>query len=129
MKTYLILSLVLSFTSFSQEDSCAVYIEFPEVEAEFPGGLAELQRFILDHLNYSEAGMDFDLGDCSRLYLEFIVCADGRIQSLPPHEKNCEAFKGIGIDLVDKMPNWIPAQERGMNVASKIRLPVIIDFY
>jgi len=127
MKTILLLCLLCSFSSFSQEDSCTATNDFPDVEAKFPGGMVEFLKFLQTEIYYPK-----DLlvapEECSRFYLHFIVCSDGSIQPLPPISAECfELFESRSNDLLEKMPNWIPAQDKGKNVASRVRIPIIID--
>lgn len=126
MKTILLLCLLRSFSSFSQEDSCTATNDFPDVEAKFPGGMIELHKFLWEHIVYPDS-ITVDPSEQSKIYLQFIVCANGAIQSLPAYGKNCEISDSISKELVAKMPNWIPAQDKGKNVASRVRIPIIID--
>ncbi len=125
MKWCLLLLLILPITLQAQEDSCGRIVDFPDVEAQFPGGMVEMHQFIVENLEYPEGIFDIDMAP--RLYLSFIVCVDGSIHSLELGQDTSESIREMVSDIYQKMPNWIPAKENGVPVATRVRLPIIIE--
>lgn len=105
----------------------AEIIEFPDVEASFPGGQAELQRFIVNNIQYPETSIDME--EQGRVYLSFVVDADGTISSI-------KVDKGVSPDLdreakrvVRSMPKWNPGEAGGKKVPTRCRLPIVFTLH
>lgn len=126
MKQLLLLLFFSSSCAFAQCDTTnATY--YPEIDAQFPGGAAEMMKFIQKNFEYP------DIERCSlgqftgKIYIKFIVCEDGSIINTI-----CERGSGDpetdqkAIDFINKMPNWIPATTNDAPVASFVRLPITI---
>lgn len=131
MKTSLLsIALFFSITSFAQLRECpeSTSVEdYYDVEAEFPGGPAEFQRFFFDNFEYPTDILDFDDAFYSRLYVSFIVLEDGSLCSVKIEREAHLSLEKSGIDLINKMPKWIPAKIDGRPVASKCIIPININ--
>ncbi len=100
----------------------AVLVEFPQIEAQFPGGPAALKAFIANNCQYPEQG--FELGLQGVVYVSFTVSEFGTVS-------DAEAIRGVH-PLLDKeaarvvmsMPRWIPAETNGKSVKTKVRIPI-----
>jgi hypothetical protein len=100
-------------------------VNFPDTEAEYPGGPDSLAEFIF---------VNFILGDDTsevlwdqRVYLSFIVEKDGSINNIVVEKGVNELYDSICVAVVQQMPKWIPAQKNGVAVRSLMRLPISID--
>jgi protein TonB len=100
-------------------------IEFPDVEAAFPGGAAAMQKWINDNIQYPQTSIE--MGEQGRVYLKFVVETDGKIT-------NVEIERGVSKDLdreakrvVRKMPKWVAGEASGKKVATRCRLPIIFQ--
>jgi len=100
-------------------------IEFPDVEAAFPGGAAAMQKWINDNIQYPQTSIE--MGEQGRVYLKFVVEPDGKITSV-------EIERGVSKDLdreakrvVRKMPKWVAGEASGRKVATRCRLPIIFQ--
>jgi len=98
-------------------------VEFPDVEASFPGGQAELMKFIQTNVQYPETSIDMD--EQGKVYLSFVVGADGKISQV-------KVERGVSKDLdreakrvVRSMPNWTPGEAGGKKVPTRCRLPIV----
>lgn len=101
----------------------AEIIDFPDVEASFPGGAAALQSYIVNNIQYPETSIDMD--EQGKVYLSFVVGADGKISQV-------KVERGVSKDLdreakrvVRSMPKWVPGQQGGKNVPTRCRLPIV----
>ena len=101
----------------------AEIIDLPDVEAEFPGGVEAMSKYIRDNVKYPKVSRD--LGDEGRLYVTFVVEKNGSISGvqimrdgLTP-ELNEEAKR-----LVRNMPKWKPAELNNAPVRARCRLPI-----
>lgn len=126
MKWLAIVFCFLGLSLAAQEDSLLRVVDFPDEDAQFPGGTAAMLRFINENLVYPSSMIPDD--DCpdSRYYLEFVVLENGSI--IDPIVRNkCDLNMDENLnELIEKMPNWIPAKVQGEVVASRVRIPVII---
>ncbi|MDO9000600.1 energy transducer TonB [Sediminibacterium sp.] len=94
-----------------------------EVQAEFPGGISEMIKFIQNNLKYPENARKLLLG--GKAFLKFVVNEDGNIN-------NTEIIKGTGNKEMDEeairvlklMPKWKPASMKGENVKCYFNLPL-----
>lgn len=103
-------------------DGEGVFICCPEQQAEFPGGPAEMRRFIAQHLKYPEE----QLKGCiqGRVIVKFYVDTLGRV---------CEPQIVRGIDsaldrealrVVGLFPNFTPGMMNGKKVKTYMTLPI-----
>lgn len=97
-------------------------IEFPDVEAGFPGGTAALQKWIVQNIQYPQTSIE--MNEQGRVYLSFVVEADGSIS-------NIAVERGVSSDLdkeakrvVRSMPKWTPGEAKGKKARVRCRLPI-----
>lgn len=110
----------------AQEDQPKVeaeIIDFPDVEATFPGGAAEMQKWINSNVQYPQTSIE--MNEQGRVYLSFVVEPDGSIT-------NVKVERGVSPDLdkeakrvVRKMPKWTSGEAGGKKVRTRCRLPII----
>lgn len=95
-----------------------------EENAEFPGGIAEMAKFIQKNLQYPS--MAREAGISGKCFLKFVVNEDGDIS-------NVEVLKGVSgcpdcdreaIRVVKSMPKWKPAKMTGRAVKCYFNLPI-----
>jgi hypothetical protein len=125
MKTVLFIFLLCQFQAFSQCDTSST-VDFPDIDAQFPGGIVEMKKFIQENIEYPPITRYDCFPDQGRLYFEFIVCDNGKIQNIQLLRPSNSEFVQMAIDLLEKMPNWIPAEMNHQAVSSKCRLPITI---
>lgn len=97
-------------------------IDFPDVEASFPGGPAALQRWISENVQYPQTSIE--MNEQGKVYLSFVVETDGSIS-------NIAIERGVSSDLdkeakrvVRKMPNWEAGEAKGKKARTRCRLPI-----
>jgi protein TonB len=89
----------------------------------FPGGEAELYRYIADNLKYPV--VDQENGTQGRVTLRFVVDKTGKIDKV-------QIIKGLSVTcdreairVVQSMPNWIPGKNNGIPVNVYFTLPIV----
>ena len=104
------------------EPVAAPIVEFPDVEASFPGGPVELMKWIKNNVEYPQTSIE--MNEQGRVFLSFIVERDGSIT-------NVKVERGISADIdreakrvVRKMPKWIPGESAGRAVRARCRMPI-----
>lgn len=97
-------------------------VEFPDVEAGFPGGAAAMVKWINENVVYPQTSIE--MNEQGRVFLSFVVEKNGSIS-------NVKVERGISIDLdkeakrvVRKMPKWSPGEAKGRSVRARCRLPI-----
>jgi len=97
-------------------------IEFPDVEATFPGGPAAMMKWINQNIQYPQTSIE--MNEQGRVFLSFVVEADGTIS-------NVAVEKGVSPDLdkeakrvVRSMPSWTPGEAKGKKARTRCRLPI-----
>ena len=109
-----------------------VVVEEPEREEEvfqvvekmpeFPGGAAELMKWLNKTLKYPSIAQDN--GIQGRVVVQFVVNKDGSIVD-PVVVKNVDPYLDKeALRVVKLMPNWSPGEQRGKAVRVKFTLPV-----
>jgi len=118
-----ILPPVVDFTPTIRTDVAEEVIEFPDVEATFPGGAIEMNRFIVTNIQYPETSIDME--EQGRVYLSFVVEKDGSITGL-------KVERGVSKDLdreakrvLRSMPKWNAGESNGRKVRTRCRLPIV----
>lgn len=98
-------------------------IEFPDVEAEFPGGTREMTRWINANIEYPETAIYDDAQ--GKVYLSFVVTEDGSIKGIEVERGVHRDLDSAAIEVIARMPRWTPAKFGGRNINSRCRLPII----
>ncbi|GAB3507703.1 hypothetical protein GCM10027341_42670 [Spirosoma knui] len=93
-----------------------------EQQPEFPGGMSELGKFIMQNLRYPRKAQKAQVE--GRVFVRFIVTKDGDV-------KDVNILKGIGfgadeeaIRVVSLMPRWKPGLQNGHTVNTQFNLPI-----
>jgi protein TonB len=97
---------------------------FPEVEAEFPGGMAALTTFIQKNLEYPQSGVE--TGAQGKCYLRFVVGQDGSISSVQILRgvHGCSDCDKEAVRVLKSMPRWKPGRSHGRDIPSYFDLPI-----
>lgn len=92
-----------------------------EVQPEFPGGEAALQRFLASNLQTPE---DLSAGEKKTVRIRFKVEKDGTVSSFEIALSGGDAFDKEVVRVCRRMPHWKPAVQNGVNVPVSYLLPV-----
>jgi periplasmic protein TonB len=103
----------------------ATIYEHYEVEEEprFPGDEVAFYLYIQENLLMNSARQDCKF--ITDFVLEFIIEADGTIQSVPTMQKNEDCTQNL-IQVVQQMPRWKPALQDGVPVRCRMKFPLHI---
>ena len=89
----------------------------------FPGGEAELIKFIRDNLRYPLTAKKE--GIQGRVILRFVVTKTGAIDNITVLRSLDPACDEEAIRLIKSMPRWIPGKQNGNAVPVYYTLPVV----
>ena len=89
---------------------------------QFPGGDAELLKYIRDNMRYPQAALENNIQ--GRVIVQFVVGKDGNVT-------NVQVLKGVdrlcdqeAVRVIESMPRWIPGKHNGQAVRVYYRVPV-----
>lgn len=129
MRKLFLLNLILfSLLCRAQNDSIKKgepYRIILEQEPQFPGGEKEMIRFMEKNLVYPKTAMDS--GKEGSVKLRFKVDTSGRISDIVVvrnTEKLGFGLEEAAIEVVHKMPDWIPGSQNGVVVSMLYTLTV-----
>lgn len=97
-------------------------LEFPDVFAEFPGGTVAMQQFISENVQYPKEAIE--RREQGKVYLSFLVEADGSITSIQVDRGISSLLDTEAIRLVSLMPKWKPGELAGKPARTRCRLPI-----
>lgn len=111
----------LSLSSKSREMNEQVFTVVEKMPS-FPGGDAELLKYIATNIKYPKESQDN--GEQGRVICSFIVGRDGSVN-------NPEVLWGVtpllneeAVRVINTMPRWNPGMQRGKAVAVKYTVPI-----
>jgi len=97
-----------------------------EEQAEFPGGIGALGKYLQNKITPNYPQMAKEAGISGKCFLKFVVNEDGSIS-------NVEVLKGVpgcpdcdrlAVNTVRNMPSWKPAKMTGRSVKCYFNLPI-----
>ena len=109
-------------TSRSPSEKEEKPLKVVEQNPEFPGGYAEMLKFLQDNIEYPSSATE--AGIQGTVFVQFIVTKTGKIL-------NTRILRGIGqacdkeaIRVVGEMPDWLPGKQNGRAVPVLFQIPV-----
>lgn len=97
--------------------------EMVEQQPEFPGGQAEMMKFIKDNMKYPVIAMEN--GVHGRVYCQFVVGANGKIRDVKVVRGVDPYLDKEAVRVIQMMPDWIPGRQNGRAVSVRYTLPVL----
>lgn len=93
-----------------------------EVMPEYPGGDAELLKFISSNVKYPASSKE--KGEQGRVICSFIVNKDGSVSDYKIVRSISAELDAEAIRVLKMMPRWTPGKQNGKSVAVKYTVPV-----
>lgn len=93
-----------------------------EQQAEFPGGMAELYKFLNKNIRFPSSARR--MGVNGKAFVQFVVDKEGRISDIEVIKSLSPDCDKEAIRLVQMMPPWKAAKQNGRSVKSKFVLPL-----
>lgn len=110
-------------TQAQEQDSTSTIVCVIEYPAAFPGGFGELQKFLKNNIKYPGRGRLCMEG---AVYIRFTVHPDGSLTNFSVVKGICQECDENAIEVLQKMPRWIPATtaDKRKPIKSSVVLPV-----
>ena len=93
-----------------------------ETQPEFPGGMAELMKYLQKNIRYPQVCKEQGLQ--GRVIVQFVVNADSTITDVNVVKPVNPHFDKEAVRVVKAMPKWNPGKQRGEPVRVRFTLPV-----
>lgn len=121
-----ILSLLFGTSLFSQNNDP---ISNPDVMPEFPGGSAEMMKFIQTHLKNPLLLNKDSLAKPCKTIIEFTILDDGSVKNAFVVRSciGCSGCDAEAVKVFEKMPKWAPGKKDGKPVAVKLGMPLFFN--
>lgn len=93
----------------------------PDVSPQFKGGDVALRAYLKKKCLYPLVAFQNEVSGV--VTVSFRICADGTIEGVKVKRSVGFGCDEMAVDVVQKMPNWIPGTKSGKNV----KCPVVLD--
>ncbi len=108
-------------------DTTKIYVA-AEIMPSFPGGEAELMKFVMTNIRVPSVPEDKILENTSTA-VRFVVTRTGTIRDIEPIR---EEYKGTILtdsltSVIKRMPRWIPGKEKGVPVDVYFTMPLHVN--
>ncbi len=114
--------LLLAFFVMPASSSFAQKSKDKIVMPQYPGGEAELRKFIASELDYPlEARVNKESGE---VLVAFSIGMDGYISGVRVVRSVSESLDAEAVRVVSKMPPWIPGKKNGRPVRAEMTIPI-----
>ncbi|MDR1182735.1 MAG: energy transducer TonB [Bacteroidales bacterium] len=104
-------------------DTDTIVFTVTEKMPEFPGGNEALLKYFQENLTYPEDARKEKIE--ARIIVQFIVEPDGSLTNIKiMREHQYESLNKEAIRIIENMPKWIPAKQRGKRVRCRFLQPI-----
>lgn len=93
-----------------------------EVMPQFPGGDAELLKFLAENIKYPKESQEN--GDQGRVICSFVIKSDGTLTNYKVIRGLTTLLDQEALRVLQAMPRWTPGTEGGKPVAVKYTVPI-----
>lgn len=121
----LVLLFAFSLNVNAQEkksDNSDVVFTVVENEAEFPGGVEAMNRFMAENIKYPTLAKQKNIE--GKVIISFIVEKNGTLSDIRTIKDIGEGCGDEGVRIVKLMPKWKPAKQKGQPVRQQFLLPI-----
>jgi len=118
------LLLLKNLTETESEPVLFGSIRVVEHMPSYPGGQSALFRFLAENLTWPESLKESSVE--GMMVVQFVVEADGSITEPKIVRSIHPGFDPVCLELVNKMPKWIPGSLRGVPTRVQMNLPIRI---
>jgi protein TonB len=95
---------------------------FVEQFPQFPGGELALYQFLSKYTRYPEKAKENGIQGI--VYVKFVVAKDGSLTRVEIERGAHPWLDREAMEVVRKMPNWIPGKQQGIAVPVSMKMPI-----
>lgn len=100
-------------------------VNFPDQEATFKGGVSAMNKFIIYNLDINK--MDLLEAKNILVHVEFVIDTKGQVTLINIKGEHHKSIEREIKRMILSMPNWIPGENKGRKVNTRMFLPIRID--
>lgn len=93
-----------------------------DVMPDFPGGHTKMIEFLCENIKYPKEAAE--RGEQGKVCVGFVVDTDGSITDVSVVRSVSKVLDEAAVEIVKKMPKWIPGKHQGKTVRVKLMLPI-----
>lgn len=97
-------------------------IDFPDIEATFPGGYLEMSRWINQNVVYPD--ISIEMMEQGKVYVSFVIEKDGTITDIKIDRGISRELDMEAKRLIRLMPKWDAGETKGEKVRTRCSLPI-----
>ena len=105
-----------------EDDWAEILVQVVEQQPEFPGGMAELMKYLQKNIRYPQICKEQRVQ--GRVIVQFVVNADSTITDVNVVKPVNPYLDQEALRVVKAMPKWNPGKQRGEPVRVRFTLPV-----
>ncbi|MDE6491290.1 MAG: energy transducer TonB [Muribaculaceae bacterium] len=106
----------------NETDEPAVIVDAPDQQPTFPGGDAELNKWVSNHIRYPAMAADSGIQGC--VIVKFVVQKNGSIGEVKVSRGKDPGLDNEAVRVVKSLPKFIPGKLNGQAVNTWFTLPV-----
>lgn len=110
-------------TVISNSKTSRVVLDTPEQLPEFPGGYAELIKFLSENIRYPEDAQKKKVE--GRVVVQFVVDEEGHIINPTVVRKVYPSLDTEALRIIALMPKWTPGRDHGQTVCANFVVPIV----
>ena len=107
----------------AKEEPADQVFDMVEQMPTFPGGDAELMKYISKNLRYPAIAQEN--GIQGRVICQFVVGKDGQVRDVVVVRKLDPSCDKEAVRVLSGMPKWIPGKQNGKAVSVKYTVPIV----
>ena len=119
MKVPVNFQLTKQFSNDSEEKLEKIYGQMPDIEALYPGGAAEKEKFIQSNIKLPPS-----LQTSGTVFIAADVDETGKLLNVRPVKPGIPDLDAAAVQVIQAMPKWTPAQTLGHPVKSTVVIDV-----
>jgi protein TonB len=98
-----------------------------ETDADFPGGMDSLIKFIQYHFEFPEKAIMENIE--GQVIVQFEIGTNGQVSNVRMAKslENCPECNEAAMNVVKKLPRWTPYKVNGKPVFSTMNLPISLE--
>jgi len=93
-----------------------------EQNAEYPGGMEALGKFLQENLKYPASAQKANVS--GKVYVQFIVNTDGSASDFAVLKSAGYGFDEEALRVLELVPKWTPGKQSGRVVRSRFTIPI-----
>ena len=105
-----------------QEEAPEGAFDVVEDMPEFPGGVAEMMKFLSTNIKYPASALKDSI--VGRVVVSFIVEKDGSVSSPKIQKHVTDDLDAEAVRVIELMPKWKPGRQNGREVRVKYTIPI-----